>query len=82
MSDVVEDEEEDSSNPLATTAFLSRSVAAAYSSSRSRRVACTRRCGTIALASAASMSLTRASSRCRRATVSGSEGMVEKQRRP
>jgi hypothetical protein len=41
MLDVVEDEEEDGSNPLAVVAFFSRSAATAYSSSRSRWVACT-----------------------------------------
>jgi hypothetical protein len=81
MLDVVEDEEEDGSRPLAVAAFLSRSVTAACSSSRSRRAACTRRRATTALASAASMFLTRASIRYRRASVSRSEGMVEKKRR-
>jgi hypothetical protein len=66
---------------LVAAAFLSRSAVATYSSSRSRQAACTRRRAAAALASAASMSLTRASNRCRRASVSGSECMTEKKRR-
>jgi hypothetical protein len=81
MSDVVEDEDEDGSSPLLAVAFLSRSATVACSSSKSRRAACTRRRAAAALASMASASLTRASSRYRRASVSGSEGMVEKKRR-
>jgi hypothetical protein len=80
MSDVVEDEDEDGSSPLLAVAFLSRSATVACSS-KSRRAACTRRRAAAALASMASASLTRASSRYRRASVSGSEGMVEKKRR-
>jgi hypothetical protein len=66
---------------LVAAAFLSRSAAVTCSSSRSWQVACTRRRAAAALALGASASLTRASSRCRRASVSGSEGMTEKKQR-
>jgi hypothetical protein len=78
MSDVVEDEEEDGSNPLAVAAFLSRLAAMACSSSRSRRAAYTGQDAAVALALVLSASLTRALSHCKRALVSRSEGMVEK----
>jgi hypothetical protein len=70
MLDVAEDEEGAGRSPLAVVAFGSRSAAVACSSSRSSRVAWTRHHAAAALVSA---SLTRASSHCRRTSVSGSE---------
>jgi hypothetical protein len=76
MSDIVEDDEQAGRSPLVAAALRSRSVAAAYSSSRSRRATCTRRHAVVALASAVPTSLTRASSHCRRFSVSRYKAMV------
>jgi hypothetical protein len=76
VSDIVEDDEEAGRSPLAAVDFRSKSAAVACSSSRSRWAACTRHCAAAALASAVSASLTRASSRCRRASMSGSGTMA------
>jgi hypothetical protein len=76
MSDIVEDDEVADRSPLVAAAFHSRLAAAACSSSRSRQAAYTRCRAAAALASVVSASLTRASSHCRRASVSGSEAMA------